>query len=420
MTRREKKLSPLAINKQTRPGMYGDGAGLWLQVMTSGAKSWIFRYMKNGKAREMGLGPVRDVSVAEARERASACRKLLLDGKDPIDARKAVRQAEALEHAKTVTFAECAESYIESHKTGWKNDKHVSQWRNTLRDYAFPYLENLSVVAIDTGLVMKCLEPIWVTKPETASRVRGRIESILDWAKARGYRQGENPAAWRGHLDHLLPRSSKVAAVRHHPALPYTEIGKFMKDLRGQAGIAASALEFTILTAARTDESLGAQWCEFDLKNALWIIPAKRMKMKREHRVPLSKPVLDILQRMAALRISDYVFPGAKQNRPLSNMAMLELLKRMGRKGITVHGFRSTFRDWTAELTAYPREVAEMALAHTVGNDVEEAYRRGDLLMKRHKLMADWAAYCDQVPAKAGKNIVPMRKGRVSAAAAKT
>lgn len=387
--------------------------------MASGAKSWIFRYMKNGKAREMGLGPVRDVSVAEAREHASACRKLLLDGKDPIDARKAVRQAEALAHAKTVTFAECAESYIESHKTGWKNDKHVSQWRNTLRDYAFPYLENLSVGAIDTGLVMKCLEPIWVAKPETASRVRGRIESILDWAKARGYRQGENPATWRGHLDHLLPRSSKVAAVRHHPALPYAEIGKFMKDLRGQTGIAASALEFTILTAARTDESLGAPWCEFDLENAVWIIPAKRMKMKREHRVPLSKPVLDILQRMAALRISDYVFPGAKQNRPLSNMAMLELLKRMGRKGITVHGFRSTFRDWTAELTSYPREVAEMALAHTVGNDVEEAYRRGDLLMKRYKLMEDWAAYCDHVPAKAGKNIVPIRKGRASAAAAR-
>ncbi|MCF8151653.1 MAG: tyrosine-type recombinase/integrase [Burkholderiaceae bacterium] len=420
MTRRDKKLTSLAINKQNRPGMYGDGAGLWLQVMASGVKSWIFRYMKDGKAREMGLGPIRDVSLPEARDRAGACRKLLLDGKDPIDERKALRQTEAYERAKAITFAECTAAYIEAHKSAWTNAKHESQWRNSLRDYALPHLGTLSVSAVDTGLVLKCLEPIWLIKAETATRVRERIERILDWAKARGYRQGDNPAVWKGHLDKLLPRRSKNVAVRHHPALPYAEIGEFIKALRAQPGIAASALEFTILTAARTGETIFARWVDVDLEKSLWIVPKEKMKTKREHRVPLSKAAVAILQRMASLRLNDYVFPGARQDKPLSNMAMLKVLERMGREDLTVHGFRSTFRDWTAELTAYPREVAEMALAHTIGNDVEEAYRRGDLLMKRYKLMADWATYCDSVPIKTAKNIVPIRKGRSASAATKS
>lgn len=410
--RHEKKLTSLAVTKQSTPGLYGDGAGLWLQVMASGSKSWIFRYMRNGRAREMGLGPVRDVTLAQAREKASECRRLLLDGKDPIEIRNESRQAERLREAHALTFFQCADSYIDAHRHGWKNEKHVSQWRNTLRDYVHPVLGALSVQDITTALVLKCLEPIWVSKPETATRVRGRIESILDWAKARGYRQGDNPAAWRGHLDHLLPARNKIARVQHHPALPYPEIGEFIISLRDQEGIAARALEFTIRTAARTNEVILATWDEFDLDKRLWVVPAERMKAKREHRVPLSEPVITLLTNMKAIKVSSYVFPGTKENKPLSNMAMLKLLERMGRSDITAHGFRSTFRDWAAEVTAFPRDVAEMALAHTISNDVEEAYRRGDLLQKRFRLMEEWSNYCDTIQGASISQVVPIRHAK--------
>jgi integrase len=266
----------------------------------------------------------------------------------------------------------------------------------------------LPVQAVDTGLVMKVIEPLWAAKPETASRLRGRVEVILDWAKVRGYRQGENPARWRGHLDHLLPAKSKIRKVVHHAALPYAKAGAFMTVLRGQHGIAARALEFLILTATRTGETLGATWDEFDLEARLWTIPAARMKGGREHRVPLTEAAASVLESLQEARQSDFVFPGARQSRPLSEMALLMLLRRMGFGEITVHGFRSAFRDWAAERTTFPREVAEMALAHAISDAVEAAYRRGDLFDKRRKLMDAWAAYCAKAEANGGNKIVPL------------
>jgi integrase len=294
-----------------------------------------------------------------------------------------------------MTFREGAETYIAAHKAGWKNPKHAAQWPATLATYVYPVFGDLPVQAIDTGLVMKALEPIWTAKPETATRVRGRIESVIDWATARGYRQGENPARWRGHLENLFPKKSKVRRVEHHPALPYDEIGAFTASLRGQGGIGARALEFLILTAARTGEVIGARWDEFDLAQKVWTVPAERMKAGKEHRVPLSAPALAIVEAMRETRESEFVFPGGKRGKPLSNMAMLKLLKRMGRDDLTAHGFRSSFRDWAAESTGFPSEVVEMALAHMVGDKVEAAYRRGDLFAKRRQLMEAWARYCE-------------------------
>ncbi len=374
--------------------MYHDGGGLYLQVAASGAKSWIYRYMLNGRAREMGLGPFHIISLSEARSRAAECRRLRLDGIDPIEARKAKRDGAMLEAAKAITFDACAKAYIEAHEAGWQNAKHRDQWRNTLKTYTSPEFGALPVQAVDLRVVMKVLEPIWHTKPETASRLRGRIEAILDWATVRGYRKGENPARWRGHLDKLLPARSKVRKVEHHPALPYREIPAFTKDLRTQEGVAARALEFLILAAARTGEVIGARWEEFDLNERLWTVPAARMKAGKEHRVPLSDCAVAIIHELQKTRLGDFVFPGQRAGKPLSNMAMLKLLDRMGRGDLTTHGFRSTFRDWAAEQTNFPREVAEMALAHTIGDRVEAAYRRGDLFEKRRELMHDWECYC--------------------------
>lgn len=409
MAREIGKLSALAVSRAKEPGMYCDGGGLFLRVGPTGARSWVFRYMLARKRRDMGLGPLHAFSLAEARTRAQECRKLLADGIDPLAAREAARDAARVEAARAISFRQCAEAYIEAHAPGWKNAKHGDQWRNTLAAYAYPVIGELPVNTVDTGLVMKVLEPVWSTKTETASRVRGRMEAVLDWATVRGHRQGDNPARWRGHLDHLLPARSKVQRVEHHAALPYEEIGDFMAELRRQGGTSAKALEFLILTATRTSETIGVTWAEIDFAAKAWTIPADRMKAGREHRVPLSPRAVDLLTEMKKTGQGDaYVFPGPKPKSSLSNMALLALLKRMGRTDLTAHGFRSTFRDWCAERTSFPRDVAEMALAHAIGDKVEAAYRRGDLYEKRTRLMEAWATYC--ATAKPAGQVVPIAK----------
>jgi integrase len=385
----------MQIVKTTKPGLYGDGGGLYLQITIAGVKSWMFRYMLAGKARGMGLGPVRTIGLAEARAKALDCRRLLLDGIDPLDARTAKRAEQKIADAKNVTFEECAKAYIDAHRAGWKNAKHADQWTNTLTTYAYPVFKSLPVATIDTPLVMRVLQPIWTIKGETAGRVRGRIESVLDWAKVRGYRSGENPARLKGHLDTLLPKRSRVQKVKHHPALPYTELGAFFATLRSEEGVAARALEFLILTATRTNEVIGATWGEFNLSECAWTIPGDRMKMGKEHRVPLSARAVTIVKAQEEMKEGDYVFPGRRYKKPLSNMAMLALLERMERDDITVHGFRSTFRDWAGETTHYPREVCEAALAHGIKDKAEAAYARGDLFAKRASLMEDWAAFAN-------------------------
>jgi integrase len=411
MARTTGRLTALKVTRMAdKPGMYADGGGLYLQV-TPGGASWIYRYMLKGRAREMGLGPLALYGLQDARAKALDARRLRHEGVDPIEARRAARAKERLDNAKVMTFRQCADSYIKAHRAGWRNAKHAAQWEATLATYAAPIIGGLPVQSIDTTLVMKVLEEevrdarnrpvasLWTAKPETASRLRGRIESILDWAKVRGYRDGENPARWRGHLDKLLPSRAKVRKVEHHAALPYGELPEFMTALRGQDGVAARALEFAVLTAARTGEVLGARWDEIDTAEKLWTIPADRMKAGKEHRVPLSARVITILQEMKHLGHFDkdqsaadgFVFPGGKQGLPLSNMAFLMLLRRMKRDDLTAHGFRSTFRDWAAERTNFPSEVAEMALAHTVNSKVEQAYRRGDLFERRRRIMAAWA-----------------------------
>jgi integrase len=396
------KLTALKADKVKAPGYYGDGGGLFLQVSKYGSKSWVFRFKASGRLREMGLGSLDTYGLSDARERARGCRKLRDEGKDPIEERNAARLQAKLEAAKAMTFEQCAERYIAAHRAGWRSPKSLTAWEATLGAYVQPVFGTLPVHAIDTALVTKAIEPIWAEKPETASRVRGRIEAILDWATARGYRQGENPARWRGHLDKLLPKKTKVRRVEHHAALPYVEIGAFMAELRQQEGVAARALEFAILTAARTGEVIGARWDEFDLAERLWTVPAERMKAGKEHRVPLSDAALGILDELAKVRHGDFVFLGGRAGRPISNMAMLMLLRRMGRDDLTIHGFRSTFRDWAAERTGFPAEVAEMALAHTVTDAAERAYRRGDLFQKRRQLMDAWAKFCAG-PATGGK-----------------
>ena len=357
---------------------------------------WVYRFQMHGRRRDMGLGPIDLYSLAEARQKALEARKLVAEGIDPIEARQAKRSAAAVDAAKGMTFRACAEAYINAHRSGWRNPKHAAQWPATLDAYVYPHFGSLPVQAVDVGLVLKAVEPIWTEKPETASRVRGRIESVLDWATARGYRQGENPARWRGHLENLLPPRSKMRRVEHHAALPYAELAAFMAALRQQEGVGARALEFAILTAARTGEVIGARWDEINVAERLWIVPADRMKAGKEHRAPLSDAALAIVERMAAIRQGDHLFPGGKTERPISNMAMLMLLRRMGRDDLTAHGFRSTFRDWAAEATNFPAEVAEMALAHTVGDKLEAAYRRGDLFEKRREIMAAWANFIER------------------------
>jgi integrase len=390
--------------------MHGDGGGLYLQV-TEGSdgtprKSWLFRYTVAGRERQMGLGPLSDVPLAEARDRALAARELRRAGKDPIAEREAARADASLVAVKTMSFDQCATAYIAAHRAGWRNLKHAAQWSSNVATYCSPVFGKLPVQLVDVGLVMKAIEPFWATKPETAGRVRGRVERILDWAKVRGYRDGENPARWRGQLDHLLPARGKVRRVKHHAALPYVEIPSFVAALRVRDAVAARALEFAILTAARTSEVLGAKWSEIDLDACVWIIPAERMKAGREHRVPLAERAIQIIRNMETSKKNDHIFYGDRRA-TLSNMSLLMLLRRMGRNDITAHGFRSTFRDWVAEQTDCPSAVAEMALAHSIGNAVEAAYRRGDMLDKRRPLMAKWEKYCER-PALNAANVTTL------------
>jgi integrase len=392
------------------PGMYCDGGGLYLQVSPNGA-SWIYRYMLNGRSHEMGLGPLALYGLAEARALALDARRLRHQGIDPIEARRAARAQAQLDATKAVTFQECADKYFEAHREGWRSDKHVAQWKSSIANHA-KAIGALPVQAIDTPLVLKCLEPIWTTRPETASRLRSRIESVLDWAKVRGYRTGENPARWRGHLDHLLPARSKVRRVEHYAALPYAELPEFMAALRKQEGTAARGLEFAILTAARTGETIGARWSEFDLLDKVWRVPAMRTKAQREHRVPLPPRALAILQEMQAHRHGDdgFVFPGSEPERPLPYASFLRLLRQMGHRDQSVHGFRSSFRDWCAERTSFPSEVAEMALAHVVGTKVEAAYRRSDMFEKRRRLIEMWGEFCTTEPVEHDKVVALQRR----------
>jgi integrase len=419
MRREGKKLTATAVSNAKEPGLYGDGHGLYLQVSAFDTKAWVFRYMIDGRARKMGLGPLHTVSLAEARKRAHDARLKVLDGIDPIDDAEAKRVARKADAAKQMTFKQCADAYVKANRSSWKNDKHVAQWESTFNETrrgkrvypaATALINDLPVAAIDTALVHQVLEKIWYTTPESASRIRGRIERVLAWATVSGRRSGDNPARWTGHLKELLPPKAKVAAVEHHDAVPYREMPAFMHLLRAKKGASARALEFTILTAARTGESIKAKWNELDLDAKLWTVPAERMKAGKEHRVPLSDSAMATLKTLP--RDGDYVFPGAEKDRPLSNMAMLELVRGMRAKGATVHGFRSTFRDWAAEQTSYPHEMCELALAHTVGNKVEAAYRRGDLMEKRRRLMQDWATYCAQpaTTATSSDNVHPIRE----------
>ncbi len=411
MARTIGRLTALGAEKAKNPGMYADGGGLYLRVTKEGTKNWVFRFMLNGRPRWMGLGSLHTIKLAEARARAATCRKQRHDGIDPIEARN---------NTWGMTFKKCAESYIDMHKAGWRNVKHAAQWAATLETYVYPVIGALAVQAIDTALVMKSLEPIWKLKPETAGRVRGRIEAVLDWATVRGYRRDENPARWRGHLDKLLLARAKVRKVKHHPALPYAEIGEFMSVLRQQEGVAARALEFTVLAAARTGETLGVTWGEIDIDRKVWRIPAERMKAGKEHRIPLSARATEIVRSMKKLvggevPADPYVFRGAKRGRPLSNMAFLMLLRRMGRDDLTAHGFRSSFRDWAAERTRFSREAIEASLAHTLGDKTESAYLRTDLFDRRRRLMDEWARFCGAVERKsAGNNNVASAKAALA------
>jgi integrase len=404
------RLSAIKVAKLNKPGYVADGGNLYFRVAPGGARGWIFRFALGGRTRDMGLGAYPEISLATARNLAGKFRALVKEGIDPIERRRADQAAQRVASAKNLTFDECSAGYVEDHEAGWRNAKHRAQWISTLKRYASPVLGKLPAATIDTGLVLRVLKPIWSKKTETASRLRGRIESVLDWARVRGHRSGENPARWKGNLDQLLPAKGKVRAVKHHPALPYLRIGEFMADLRACPDGAARALEFTILTAARTTETIGAQREEIDPREKVWNVPAERMKGRRDHRVPLSKHALTHGGTKTGAK-DDFIFEGRKPGTPLSNMAMTGVIKRLNakrkqaglslyvdpaqdNKRVVPHGFRSTFRDWAAEQTNYPNHLVEMALAHAVDDKTEAAYRRGDLFEKRRRLMNAWADYC--------------------------
>ncbi len=404
---RAHKLTPLQVDRAKVKGVYGDGAGLCLNVTAGGSKSWLFRFMQGGKAHWMGLGSYPDVSLAEAREKAAECRKQLRNGIDPLTEKRAHLGKVRADSAKYITFDECAKQFIESHRTGWRNAKHAQQWENTLAAYASPIMGSLGVSLIETSHVLKVIEPIWKEKAETANRLRGRLESILDWAKVRGYRTGENPATWRGHLDKILPARSKVAKVQHHDAMPWQRIGAFVENLRKQKGVSPRAVEFVILTAARSGEVRGARWSEIDMDAKIWTVPAERMKAGIEHRVPLTESAIKLLQLVKeSTPASEIVFPGSKGT-PLSDVAVTNVLRNLGEASATVHGFRSTFRDWAGESTGHPRETIEHALAHQLRDKAEAAYARGTHFDKRHRLMDDWAKQCETVIN--GDNVVHLK-----------
>jgi len=402
MPKKAMELGALQVGKLADPGLHfvGGVAGLALQVTPSGARSWTLRAVIGGKRRDMGLGAYSPsgMTLAKAREAATAARELIRQGIDPIQRQQAAQSALRASMAEALTFKECAESYIKAHAAGWKNVKHQQQWRNTLAQHAYPVLGDLLVRDVKLPQVMAVLEPIWTTTNETAVRVRGRIELVLDWARARGLRDGENPARWRGHLDKLLAKPSKVNNREHHSALPVGDVGAFMTRLRDADGMGARALEFVILTAGRSGEVRGATWAEIDLGAKVWTVPSSRMKAGKEHRVPLSDVALALLHALPKIAGSAFVF-AAPRGGELSDMTLTAVLRRMEVPAVP-HGFRSTFRDWAAERTNYPRDVAEMALAHAIGDKVEAAYRRGDLFEKRALMMSDWAAFLARPEAK--------------------
>lgn len=404
-------LTPLTV-KTAKPGRHADGGGLYLLVKDTGARSWVFRFMLHGTARDLGLGPAAGsdaVSLADARDKAAALKLQVKSGTDPLlerdkKAAEAAAQAQAIRVAST-TFKAVAERYIADNRDSWRNPKHRQQWENTLASYVYPVIGDMPVAEVGKAHVLEILEPIWKAKPETASRIRGRIETVIDAATARELRTGENPARWRGHLAHVLPKRSRLTRG-HHRALPYADLPAFVERLRSRKAMAALALEFTILTAARTGEVIGATWEEIDFAKQVWTVPAHRMKAAREHRVPLSPRALEILEALKPIG-TPFLFAGERGGK-LSGMALAMLLRRMGTDA-TAHGFRSAFRDWAAEYTAYPNEVCEAALAHTIGNRVEAAYRRGDLFEKRARLMSDWATYCGK-GGSTGATVIPIRK----------
>jgi len=410
VTRTLNRLSALKVARAKQPGMYADGGGLYLRVAEGGSKQWVFRYAVGTRDRDMGLGPVHTLTLPEAREKAREARLLRLEGIDPIEAKGARMAALKAADARAMTFKQCAEGFIRDNEASWTSARHRQEWVGSLVRLVYPTLGSLPVAAIDTPLVLKVLKPIWEKTPETASRVRGRIENVLGWATVHHYRAGDNPARWGGLLEHALPARSKIAKVEHHAALPYAEIGAFVAELRQDSGVAAACLQFITLTAARLDEARSATWDEIDLPNRIWIVPARRMKADKEHRVPLSAGAVVILKQMQEIRQSDYVFPGRLEGRPIGDNTIWRLAKEAAGSDITIHGLRSSFRDWAAERTSFPREVAEMALAHAIPNAVEAAYRRGDLFEKRRRLMDAWAEFCAK-PSHRGE-VVVIRGGR--------
>ncbi len=392
------KLSPKGVKDKNKPGTYGDGSGLYLQVAANGTKSWIYRYQINQRRRWLGLGGFPAVSLAKARKVRDKYRLMVKGGIDPLDVKKEnaakADEVQKQEAARAMTFERCAESYMDDKESEWKNRKHSQQWRNTLKTYAYPVIGDLPVEDVEIEHVLKILQPIWKDKTETATRVRNRVELVLDYASVRRYRQGENPARWKGRLDKILPKPSKVKEIKHHPALPYEEISDFMAQLRAREGLAAKALILTILTASRTSGTLNAEWSEFDLAKAQWVMSKERMKSSKEHRIPLSGAAMELLEDLRRESVSNFVFPGMRKGKPLSNMSMTNVLRRMDYGHVCVHGFRSTFRDWIAEKTNFPQRVAETAMAHQLKDRAEAAYQRGDLIQKRVELMEAWASYC--------------------------
>lgn len=393
MGKRATELTAMAVKHIHERGTHfvGGVPGLALVVHKGGSRSWVLRYQVAGKRRDLGLGAVDFVALSQAREAAREARNKITQGIDPINDRRAQRSKLIASQASALTFSEAASKYIETHEATWRNAKHSQQWRNTLESYAYPFIGRMFVRDVELPHILKVLEPIWLTKTETASRLRGRLESILDWSTVRGYRAGLNPARWKGHLDTLLAAPRKIARTSHHRALPFSDLPAFMARLQQQRGVGAVALTFLILTATRSSEVRAARWVEFDLTTNIWTIPAARMKAGREHRVPLSGAAITILNQQRAIAISDYVFPSSRAS-ILSDMSLTAVLRRMEVPAVP-HGFRSTFRDWCAECTEFSSEVAEMALAHTIRNKVEAAYRRGDLFEKRKQLMQAWADY---------------------------
>lgn len=409
MATKVREMSPIEVRNLATPGLYfvGGVAGLALQVLPTGGRTWVLRMVIGERRRDMGLGGFPDVTLAQARDRAREAREKVRRGIDPIEEVRANRQALKARQAATITFRQAAQAYILAHRAGWRNAKHAQQYANTLEQHAYPVLGDLAVADVDLPHVLQVLEPIWTTKTETASRLRGRIESVLDWAAARKYRDGDNPARWRGHLDKLLPKPTKVAKVKHHPAIGLDQAHAFTVALRAMDGIAPRALEWALLTAARSGEVRGATWAEIDTTAKVWVLAADRMKAGKEHRVPLSAAALKLLADLPRLSNDhNLIFPGARGG-PLSDMALTAVMRRMGVDAVP-HGMRSTFRDWAAERTSFPRDLAEMALAHTIGSDVEAAYRRGDMLERRREMMDAWAGFLN-TPPPAG-NVVPLAR----------